>query len=727
LKLSGRLDIVITLLLVISLSGVLLQYAFAQTYTEQALSLGIDHRFGLGSTGGGVSFKDFDGDGWDDITLSTEIGRPIYFYRNNKGKFERIEALVNNLCESKQILWTDYDNDGDQDLFVTCLSDVNRLYRNENMTFTDVTQEAGLPFAELKTYGAAWGDYDRDGWLDLYVTNKRTDTEINSNNLFRNRGDGTFEDVTLVSQSGDPGKKPFCASFIDIDQDLYPEIYIAQDKKAVNTLLKNRGDGTFSDISVSSGADLTMEGMSVAIGDYDNDHYLDMYITNIPEGNKLLRNNGNETFSELSVQAGVDYLGYAWGSNFLDFDQDGDLDIYVSGMQEGSEMVPSILYTNDGSGKFFIEELGFDGDTVISFSNAIGDIDNDGYPDILVNNFDEYGSMLWRNSGGDNHWIKIRLEGIQSNRDGVGSFIHVYFNNRETIHYTTSGIGFLGQNSANTMIGLEDAITVDSIKVRWPSGQIDQIYQTESNQTIIIREGSTGFPPKIYSSGSTTICDDDSLELETGFYQSYLWNNGEKSRKIYIKESGEYFVQVFNRLGQVAYSDTLNIQVVPVPEVTFLTTPSEYNQFNGTIQAQVSGGLSPYQYLWSSSGRDSSFIAGVGPGTHSLIVTDQNGCQRFQSVEVDLVTGLSIKGERLTFFPNPVHDLLFMETREAEINEPVKLALWTVAGRFIESSEIIIKDRITQVPFQFHELPSGYYILQFSNKNQNKSLQIIVK
>jgi hypothetical protein len=277
------------------------------------------------------------------------------------------------------------------------------------------------------------------------------------------------------------------------------------------------------------------------------------------------------------------------------------------------------------------------------------------------------------------------------------------------------------------MIGLEETNTIDSIKVRWPSGLVDRIYQLESNQTIIIREGSTGLPPKIYASDSTIICEGDSLALETGFYQSYLWSNGEKSRKIYAKESGEYSLQVINQQGRIACSDTLIIQVLPVPEITFQTTPSDYNQFNGTIRAQVSGGLSPYNYLWSSSGRDTSFIAGVGPGTHSLIVTDQNGCQRIQSVEVELVTGLSMKGERMTFFPNPIQDLLFMETGEAVINEPVKLALWTFAGKFIESSEIIIKDRITLVPFQFHKLPPGFYILQFSNKNQKKSLRIIIK
>ena len=268
------------------LSGLFHSQITAQTFREEALLLGIDHRFGLGSTGGGVSFHDFNGDGWDDITLTTERGKPIYFYMNENGTFRRIEALVNNLCESKQVLWIDYDNDGDKDLFVTCLSEVNRLYNNQNMVFTDVTEESGLSMAKLRTYGATWGDVDLDGWLDLYVTNKRTDNEININNLYLNLGNGKFQDITSSSLTADSLKRPFCASFVDINNDLLPDIYIAQDKRAVNTLLKHMGNGIFSDISVTSNANLIMDGMSVTAGDFNNDQHLDIYITNIPEGNK---------------------------------------------------------------------------------------------------------------------------------------------------------------------------------------------------------------------------------------------------------------------------------------------------------------------------------------------------------------------------------------------------------------------------------------------------------
>ncbi|MGI9543130.1 MAG: FG-GAP repeat domain-containing protein, partial [Cyclobacteriaceae bacterium] len=426
---------------------VLTEIVAAQTFPEVAAVLGIDHHYGLGSAGGGVSFYDFNQDGWDDLTFASHSGDSIYFFENRQGVFIKVPSFVTNFCESKQILWVDYDNDGDKDLFVSCYLAANRLYNNNGkMVFTDVTEQSGLPLSSEKTFGVAWADYDNDGWLDLYITNKPEGTGSSSNQLYRNVENGSFIETTSVAGVADVGKKPFSVSFLDYNNDGAADIYIAQDKKAVNTFLENNGDGSYDDVSVDSKSDLSMEGMCVAVGDYDSDGYQDIYISNISEGNRLLKNNGNETFSEVSENTGVAYHGIGWGSNFLDYDNDCDLDLYVSGSLEGSDQVPSIMYTNNGAGNFENTDVGFAGDTVISFSNAIGDIDNDGYPDVAVNNFDEYPSMVWRNTGGTNNWIKIQLQGVQSNRDGIGTSIRAYFDNRNIIRYTHCGIGFLAQN-----------------------------------------------------------------------------------------------------------------------------------------------------------------------------------------------------------------------------------------------------------------------------------------
>ena len=488
-----RLFLPCLLLLYLCLPSLLL----AQQFDDISISAGILHSFGTGPAGGGVSFCDFNGDGWDDLTLASESGDSIYFYLNQNGTFSRIRpGLAGGTEETKHILWVDYDNDGDKDLFVTAYNAPNRLYNNDgNLVLTEVTAAVGLPLESLPSYGACWGDYDRDGWLDLYVTDRRIlfqQQGLNSNRLYRNLGNGTFAETTLAAGVADSAKAPFCASFLDINGDLWPDIYIAQDKTMGNTLLKNRGNGTFEDISAPSGAGLIMNAMCVAFGDYDNDGDLDIYISNTPHGNKLLRNNGDETFTELADAVGVGFYSTGWGSNFLDYDNDGDLDLYVSGMVPGAAgpgHLSSAMYENNGAGMFSISAgIGMPGDTVASFANAVGDMNQDGYPDLFVSNTAPWISQLWANSGGANHWIQVKLEGVMSNRDGIGAWIEVYTGGQKQVRYTHCGIGFLGQNSDTETFGLGQWTAVDSIVVRWPSGHVDRRYGPVVGERLLILE-----------------------------------------------------------------------------------------------------------------------------------------------------------------------------------------------------------------------------------------------
>ncbi len=468
-----------------------------QVFQEAAFQSGIGHSYGTGPSGGGVSLCDFTNDGWDDLTVASEAGDSIYFYRNNRGIFTRIRpGLAGGTEETKQVLWVDYDNDGDKDLFVTAYNAPNRLYQNDgNLHLTDVTLAAGLPIENLPSYGACWGDYDRDGWLDVYVTDRRVvfaEQGMNSNHLYRNKGDGSFEEKTLFAGAADSAKAPFCASFVDINNDNWPDIYIAQDKSQINTLLKNMGDGTFEDISISAGANLVMNAMCVAFGDYDGNGFLDLYVSNTPHGNKLLRNNGDETFTEVADSVGVGFYSTGWASTFLDIDNDADLDLYVSGMVPGPEPhLSSALYENEGNGQFSVMPQSMPGDTVASFGHGAGDVNADGYPDIFVSNTAPYASHLWRNIGGANHYIRLQLEGTISNRDGIGAWIAVYANGQKQIRFTHCGIGFLGQNSSWYSIGLGTATIVDSIVVTWPSGEIDRLGNIAADQAIRIIENSS--------------------------------------------------------------------------------------------------------------------------------------------------------------------------------------------------------------------------------------------
>lgn len=470
-------------------------------FIELAQIVGVDHAILSGFVAGGVSFCDFDGDGLDDITIATEKYAPISFFRNTGGEFQALYPLVDHRDEAKQVLWVDFDNDGDKDFFVATFGEANRLYENKgDLNFVDITESAGLPINKHRAYGAAWADYDRDGWLDLYVSERKFPLVpgTNENRLFKNNGNGTFIETTDIAGVADRGRIPFCSSFFDVNQDGWPDIYTANDKRSRNTLLLNNKDGTFTDISVESKTALRMEAMSVTIGDYDNDGWQDIYVTNVETGNMLLHNLGaslkedSVRFEEVAALAGVGLYNLTWAANFFDANNDGFLDLYVSGSVVGAEMRSSQFYLNEGDGTFIKpEDAGFTGDTVSSTSHAIGDYDQNGYPDIIVANNLPYQAQLWRNSGTSNNWLKIRLEGVKSNRDAIGSKIEVYVDSMYQMRYTHCGIGFLGQNSTTEIIGLKYYEKVDSLIIFWPTGHQDKLYDISANQTLEIQEGST--------------------------------------------------------------------------------------------------------------------------------------------------------------------------------------------------------------------------------------------
>jgi hypothetical protein len=213
-------------------------------------------------------------------------------------------------------------------------------------------------------------------------------------------------------------------------------------------------------------------------------------VTNTSGGNYHLRNNGDGTFTNVAEALGTAFYSIAWGANYLDAENDGDLDLYVSGMLTGlDERLPSAFYQNQ-NGIFNIpENAGFENDNKISFANAIGDIDNDGLADIIVMNDTEL-PFLWKNkSVGSNNWLKAKLQGTQSNRDGIGSTIEISSNGKKQYRYTLCGEGYLGQNSSYEFFGLQDAINIDYIKVTWLSGTVDIVNNVQPNQSITIVEG----------------------------------------------------------------------------------------------------------------------------------------------------------------------------------------------------------------------------------------------
>ena len=479
------------------------QTAFQTVFQENATALGLNYSYGAGFLGGGVSFFDYNNDGWDDLTFSSQNGSPVFFFRNNGGFFSQDTFnIFTSTFQHKQVQWVDYDNDNDYDLFVTSDSHTNRLYRNDGaFNFTDVTFTAGLLNAANYNFGASWGDYNNDGYLDIFIS-FREPTQTQPNLLYRNNGDGTFTEVGAAAGIVQSGDLSFCSAFFDYDNDGWQDIYIANDKIGTrNYMYHNNGDGTFTDTSAATGTDLYMGAMCVTVGDYNNDGWQDLYITNddntdpsATQGNVLLHNNGNGTFTNVAPSKGLTVDSVCWGAVFLDANLDTDLDILTVASRDGVFTPSSAYFESTGNGNFFEPTTsGIYGiDNSISYANAIGDVDNDGYPDVIVLNESNQNVDLWQNNtANSNNWLKIKLKGTVSNSDGIGSRIEVHANGKSQYRYTHCGESYLGQSSASEFVGVGTAPQIDYIQVTWLSGLVDRIDNVLPNQAITIIEGSS--------------------------------------------------------------------------------------------------------------------------------------------------------------------------------------------------------------------------------------------
>lgn len=516
------------------------------TFSDVAGQMGINHPFTF--IRGSVSFNDFDGDGKDDLSFSSNEGFPMYIYRNDGSQFTDVtnELGLIDTFRTMNILWSDYDNDGDKDVFTAVDNGetFSRLYRNDGVSgFTDVTISAGLTTNLSTANAASWSDYNNDGWIDLYVTNY---SEFEQNYLYMNNGDGTFTDVTEIAgvadTTGTSGifKLPFAVVSFDYNNDGWQDIYIANDHFTGNTLFENNGDGTFEDVSEQTNSAMGGFMMGIAVGDYDNNGFLDIYLSNDPFGNFLLKNNGDETFTEVAGDLGITVNKASWGTNFFDYDNDTDLDLYVSASVGPSNGINE-FFENNGDGTFTrLMGIGLDEDYK-SFGMGVGDFNNDGFYDIAVNN-QQVLPNLFMNNGGTNNWVKLNLIGVESNRDGIGSWIEVYNNGNKFVRETYCGISYMSQNSSSLIVGAGSETSIDSIIITWPgSGNIDILRNVAINQTITVEEGST----------ITSVEDEESLPADFVIEQNYPNPfNPSTMIKFNLAADSKVTLTVFDILGQ---------------------------------------------------------------------------------------------------------------------------------------------------------------------------------
>lgn len=617
-----------------------------QTFQSVGTDLGISltHE---GLTGGnGLSSADFNMDGWDDLSFALPGEDPV-FYVNNQGSFELVDLGIPNVDEGdiKIVLWADYDNDGDQDLFYTCEGDQVRLFNNNGeMGFTDVTQACGILEESVSHYGASFGDYNNDGWLDLFVCKYEGlgDASIyeNKNHLYANNQDGTFTDVSLESGIANVQNLSFQAAFFDYNEDGWQDIYIINDKFAhPNEMYLNNGDGTFNNTSFGTNTSLQIDAMSVAIADFDNDEHQDIYITNTLAGNVLLRNNGFNSFADLAAQAGVAMNIISWGASWIDYDNDGWQDLYVA---TATNFMPDLdqnqFFRNNGNLTFqeVHEAIGLANDEKTTYGVVAGDFNNDGYPDFAQNNISPYPCDIYQNTGGENNWLKVSVEGTASNSDGIGSWIKLYAGGLVQSRYMHCGDGYLQQDSFRKMFGIGENDVIDSLTVDWLSGHTDVLYNIPINTIIHIIEGQTLGGFAISYQGDLEICEGESLLLNAGLYQSYEWSNGWTEQFLEATEAGDYWVNVTNQLGIALFSDTLTLAVFDAPNITVL----EVNDVtcaggeDGTIQIFNTSGTGTFEVYWDGIETGIPLLPNANAGIHTYTFIDLNNCSSTGEVEV---------------------------------------------------------------------------------------------
>jgi enediyne biosynthesis protein E4 len=513
-----------------------------------------EEKYYLETMGTGVAWLDYNQDGLMDLFFvqsgETDAYQPPHplrsaLYRNNgDGTFTDVTeraGLGGAGHYGQGVAVGDFDNDGYPDLYVTGYGRAILYHNNGDGTFTDVTAKAGVADEGGWSTSAGWFDYDKDGWLDLVVTNyiewtPKTNlwcgerrpgyrSYCNPGNykgqktkLYHNNHDGTFTDVSDSSGVGKPESKGMGVVLADFNNDGWPDIAIANDTWP-NFLFLNKHDGTFQDVSLVSGLAASEDGryeagMGIDAADVDGDGWLDVYITHLDfELNRLYHNNQDGTFDDYTYRSGIGnkaILLSGVSMKFLDYDNDGWNDIVqlngamLDNVQlyhsEVSYKEPLLMFRNSGKGQFekVSDSLGPDFLRPIAGRGiATSDYDNDGDIDMAINIRGDYPELL-RNDGGNlNHWLEVLLIGTRSNRDGIGASLKLTSERFVHVEQSKGGMSYMSASDPRIFFGLGKRTKIESLEITWPSGQVDKLTNLPVDRIIAVKEG-TGIVPRSF-------------------------------------------------------------------------------------------------------------------------------------------------------------------------------------------------------------------------------------
>ncbi len=556
-------------------------------FTDVAAQAGIAFRHFSGERtsqlpedmGSGAAWGDYDNDGWLDLVIANEVGpitmsdadrarspaRTTLYHNNRDGTFTDVtqRSGIDARGWTMGVAWGDYDNDGWIDLILTEYG-TNRLYRNNgDGTFTDRSAASRISGPHGFWTGASWGDYDRDGFLDVYITGYVRFTKHDSlhftgkydienpasinpssfpperNLLYHNNRNGTFTEVAGRAGVLDTAGRGLSAAWADFDEDGWPDLYVANDVSD-NSLYRNLGNGRFAEISRPARVSDYRSSMGIAVGDWDGDGDQDLFLTHwLAQENALYTNQlveeaaqrarGREIPKRLVFMDEADRFGLgqssldfvAWGTAFFDYDNDGRLDLFIvngSTLQmrgDSTRMVPmrNQLFWNRGVEDGFYDVAPVAGapflEKHVGRGAAFADYDNDGDVDILVVNHGDRAQLLRNDGGNRNRWLAVELRGTRSNRQGMGARVTVVAGGRRYVRQVGAGSSYLSQSSLVETFGLGAAPRADSVIVSWPvSGARDVVVNVAAGERLVVREGAGGAPANGTRAGAAASPDD---------------------------------------------------------------------------------------------------------------------------------------------------------------------------------------------------------------------------
>ena len=508
--------------------------------------------------GSGAAWADYDNDGWLDLFVVNQAGpltlsadevrsssaRSALYRNNGDGTFTDVSASagIDYRSHGMGAAWGDYDNDGWPDLVVSSYGE-NELFRNNgDGTFERRSEQSGIGAYQGFWTGVSWGDFDRDGLLDLYVAGYVKYSDLGKmppslqydveappslnpsafaperNLLYRNNGDGTFTEMAYQAGVANPRGRSLAAAWVDLDDDGWPDLYVANDVSD-NALFRNLGNGLFEEVSLAARVADYRGAMGIAVGDWDGDGDVDLFITHWIAQENALYNNMRTQRLELDLprartlqfmdeadryglgQIALDYVG--WGTSFFDYDNDGSLDLFVvngSTLQEDDDPrllvgMRDQLFWNRNAEEGFYDVSAVSGQYFATESvgrgAAFGDYDNDGDTDVFVVNNGGRAVLLRNDGGNTNRWLKIRLEGRQSNRSAIGAKLRLVAGPTVQIREVGSQSSYLSQNSLIAHFGLGSRAQADTLEIVWPSGLREILTNVAADQTLHLVEGTS--------------------------------------------------------------------------------------------------------------------------------------------------------------------------------------------------------------------------------------------